>query len=446
MSGKKIKTNNAISKKNSKTTADFDKMIKVIFFNSFGFFYYLFLLSYIPAKYFNASGLQIGLIFSINIIGYLISSIIIGLLSDKYGNQKKLFVSIGSFGRGFALLFMYLAINFKSIEFFTGAIFFQGLIVMFFWTPLDMLISEKSDKEYRTIAFAKKEYLIGIGSFVGTLLAFGILGFSTYLFPQIIWLFYSPLVIFALCNIYAGIKFHFDVTDDVKEILDLGHNNTQKIKRGQKKNKRVITGFILLLIVMGLISINNTFANPFLQAYLIENIVQDPMIIMLIYFPAHIFAKMLAPKLGRFSLHVNIYFAITIICVFGAISTWMVISTTSGLVFSVVLLLDSLFVTAEEIIMKDYSSKISKKHRGKIFSALSFIKFSGAIVAPMIGGLFWDNFGHKIPFQITIIVEIVLITPYLLAIYFIIPKKNENMKVIGKITDNNLKIEKTINV
>jgi len=405
------------------TTNDFDKMIKVIFFNSLGFFYYLFLLSNIPAQYFNATGPQIGLVFSLNTIGILISSIIIGPLSDKYGKMKKKLVCIGSFGRAIALILMYFAINFKSLKLFNIAIFFQGFIVMFFWTPLDTLISEKSSKKYRSKAFAKRTSLIGIGSLVGTLIAFCILGFSSYFIPQNLWLFYSPLVIFAFCNIYAGIKFHNDVNENLI-IINQNRNETNIEQIDQNSNRKVVIGFVLLLIVTFLISINNSFANPFLQVYLIDNIVQDPMIIMLIYFPAHIFGYILAPKLSNLSLRVNIYVSITLICVIGAISTWIVISTTSGLIFSMVLLFDSLFITVENLISQTYSSEISVAHRGKIFSAMSFFKYGGAIVAPVIGGVVWEEIGHKIPFIITIFVEILLIVPYLLAIYFLNPRRN----------------------
>ena len=399
-----------------KTTSDFDKMIPAVFFNSLGFFYYIFLLSFIPAKYFNATGPQIGMVFSSNIFGYLISSTIIGFLSDKYRKKKKL-VTIGSFGRGIALILMYLAINFKSLKFFIGAVFFQGLIVMFFWNPLDILISEKSTKEYRTIAFARRANLIGVGSLVGTLIAFGILGVSTLINPENTWFFYSPLVIFAICNFYAAIRFYFDVNDEIIDLSDEKEIETNKI------DKRVFIGFILLLVVSLLIAINNNFANPFLQAYLIEHIVQDPRIIMMIYFPSHIFAYIIAPKLGNIIKKINVYLAISLVCFFGAVSTWIVVSTTSGLVFSAVLLFDSLFVTVENLIKQTYMSKISIQHRGKIFSTMSFVQYFGAIVSPLAGGLVWEKFGHKFPFYITIIVELLLIAPYLLAIYFLITKK-----------------------
>jgi len=423
MIGKKLKVFDSNPRIYSQITPDFNKMIKVIFFNSLGFFYYLFLLSNIPTQYFNATGPQIGMVFSCNTIGILISSIIIGPLSDKYGKMKKKLVSFGSFGRSIALILMYFAINFKSLKLFNIAIFFQGFIVMFFWTPLDTLISEKSSKKYRSKAFAKRTSLIGIGSLVGTLIAFCILGFSSYFFPHNLWLFYSPLVIFAFCNIYAGIKFHNDVNENLI-IINHNRNETNIEQIEQNSNRRVVIGFVLLLIVTFLISINNSFANPFLQAYLIDNIVQDPMIIMLIYFPAHIFGYILAPKLSALSLRVNIYVSITSICIFGAISTWIVISTTSGLIFSMVLLFDSLFVIVEELIIKTYSSEISPDHRGKIFSSMSFVKYGGAIVAPIIGGFVWENVGHKVPFQITIIAEVLLAIPYVLSIYFLIPRRN----------------------
>ncbi|NHJ25937.1 MAG: hypothetical protein EAX89_15275, partial [Candidatus Lokiarchaeota archaeon] len=69
--------------KSVKFTPDFRVMINNLMLNSLGFFFLDFILYYFTSQILNATGLQVGLIFTLHIIGNLISSTFAGFITDK---------------------------------------------------------------------------------------------------------------------------------------------------------------------------------------------------------------------------------------------------------------------------------------------------------------------------------------------------------------------------
>ncbi|MFW9952841.1 MAG: hypothetical protein ACFFKA_22190, partial [Candidatus Thorarchaeota archaeon] len=59
--------------KSPKFASDFRAMINNLMLNSLGFFFLDFILYYFTSQILNASGLQVGFVFTLNIIGNLIS-------------------------------------------------------------------------------------------------------------------------------------------------------------------------------------------------------------------------------------------------------------------------------------------------------------------------------------------------------------------------------------
>ncbi len=104
-----------------KITPDFVPMIRIIFWNSMGFFFFSFLIPYVTAQLLGASGTQLGFMYASQIFGALISAPIVGYLTDRF--SKKLLVLIGSFGRGTCYLLMYLGIIFSSLMIFAIGLF-----------------------------------------------------------------------------------------------------------------------------------------------------------------------------------------------------------------------------------------------------------------------------------------------------------------------------------
>ncbi|TFG12504.1 MAG: hypothetical protein EU535_06175 [Promethearchaeota archaeon] len=68
-------------------------------------------------------------------------------------------------------------------------------------------------------------------------------------------------------------------------------------------------------------------------------------------------------------------------------------------------------------------SRISIKHRGKIFGLHMWIDQFGRVIGPLIGGILWDNLGYDAPFIFAIFIGIGLIP----VLVFSIRKLSPNM-------------------
>ncbi|GAG59885.1 unnamed protein product, partial [marine sediment metagenome] len=167
---------------NMKMTPDFIPMIRIIFWNSMGFFFFMFLIPYVTVQLLGVSKTELGLAFSIQMIGGLLSAPIVGYLTDRI--SKKLLILIGSFGRATCYILMYVGILLASFMLFTAGMFILGFFVGFFWTPLDTLISEKSNKANRSFAFGKRGGMMGKGNLVGSVISFTIFSLSNIFVPE----------------------------------------------------------------------------------------------------------------------------------------------------------------------------------------------------------------------------------------------------------------------
>ena len=441
-SSKEFKMETSQSLKTPEITPDFVPMIRIIFWNSMGFFFFSFLIPYVTVQLLKASGLILGFAFTMQTIGGLISSPLVGYLTDKY--SKKKLVLIGSFGRAACYISMYLGIIFSSLLIFILGMFILGFFVGFFWTPLDTLISEKSNKTNRSYAFGKRASMIGLGNLCGSVIAFSIFWLGNTFWPEDLFIVYSPLLLFALSNIFGGIIFSLKVNEKLtyeKHVFNLFPDNVESIIAVKKpivndvKSKTIKTlkrgfflSFLILIIAIMISSMNGSIAYPFYQVYLINNLkVTDPTMVMLIYFPSQVVALLFAPKLGKISDKINPIIGISIVGSLGAFVTWLIINTNSGIVFGIILIADSTFAWTGNLILQNVLSRISKVHRGKIFGAAQWLSMLGSIAGPLIGGFAWDNVGHTAPFIISIFIELSIIPLYIIAIELLKPYMAEKI-------------------
>lgn len=414
-----------------KITPDFVPMIRIIFWNSMGFFFFSFLIPYITVQLLGASGLQLGFTFSIQIMGGLISAPIIGYLTDRV--SKKVLVLIGSIGRAACYILMYVGILFSSLLIFTIGMFVLGFFVGFFWTPLDTLISEKSNKDNRSFAFGKRVAMIGKGNLIGSIISFTIFGLANFFIPENLFLVYSPLLLFAISNIFGGIIFHRKVNEELtyeKHIFNLFPSSVEPTIISQEPVKQdslfksrnnlaigFFIGFFVLSIAFMTSNMNSELAYPFFQVYLIQELkIENPTLVMLIYFPSQVLSQLFASKIGKIADKVNPILGIAVVSGLGAFVTWLIINSTSGLMFGIILLFDSTFAWGGNLVLQKVLSRISKIHRGKIFGAAQWLSLLGAILGPILGGLAWDSLGPKAPFIISIFIELSVIPLYAIAI------------------------------
>jgi MFS family permease len=443
---KKSKSSKKTDEIKIKTTSDFHPMISIIFWNSLGFFFFMFLIPYATSQLMEASGTQMGFTFASQTMGGLISAPIVGWATDRF--SKKALVLMGSFGRGVCYVLMYIGIIFSSLIIFAIGLFVQGFFVGFFWSPLDALISEKSNKYNRSFAFGKRGGMMGWGNFLGSVISVGIFFLAKVFVPNNLFLVYSPLLIFTASNFYAGVIFNKNVDENLSyenfikenhpnlqhELLDISlDEDLEKIQNSQKKSSNSLTvafffGFIILMLAFMTSNINQSLAQPFFQVYLIDVLkVENAVIVMLIYFPSQILSLLLAPKMGEIADRINPILGIAIVSGGGALVTWFIINSFNGLIFAIILTLDATFAWAGMLILQNVLSRISRQHRGKVFGTKQWISLLGGIIGPIIGGFAWDFLGPQSPFIISILIELSVIPLYTIAILSLKPYMAEKV-------------------
>ncbi len=423
----RVHSTNDSDSKQQRTTSDFPSMINIIVLNSLGFFFLDFLIPFVASQELSAVGIEMGIIFSVSVIGYMISSPFVGIITDRI--SKKFLVFIGSIGRGIAYFILFFAIILKSLFGIAVGMFSLGLFAGFFWIPLRALIAEKSSIKNRSYAYGRQQSAQGIGTFFGAFIGFGILLYGVEIAPSNSFLMYSALIVFGLANCLAGIIFFTHVDESIKfsereEKITAADPSVQKnwIPTG------LVIGLSLLFIVLFLSQTNGSLAKPFLNVYLLENIENNPTLAALAYAPSGFVSMLLAPKLGEIADRTNPYVGISLASALGAIITFFLINTSNLWIFAGLLVLDVTIVTTGGLIMSNFVSRVSKTHRGKIFGFQSTFTNFGAIIGPVVGGIVWDFFGPKSPFIVSIFVELALIPLFIIAIFYLKPHLAESLE------------------
>ncbi len=404
-----------------KFTSDFQSMIQIVFWNSFGFMFYMFIIPYLTSQYFNISGTEIGLVIAAQPFARLITTPIVGYLTDK--TSKKRLVLIGGLGRTISYSIMFLSVIFNSIWGFVAGIFVQGLIVGFFWPPYNSLIAQKSSKYYRAEAYGKRSGMIGKGSFVGAIISYGIFNFGSIYFPNQIWISMSPFLIFAVLNAFAGVKFYLNVDESIvfQESEDLAEPNpkSQRSNSPQIFKKWFWIGLIFFVTASLIATMNTLIGMPFVQLYLFEITAQSTEIIMAVMYASQILSLLLSPVFGEYIDKIKPWVGITLFGLIGALQTFIFLQVKSLWALTLILILDYSIARASTLVIENFSSRVSAKHRGKIFGLNEWMKLVGWIIGPIIGGVAWDSISHQAPFIISIGVELFLIPIYLIGIYFL---------------------------
>jgi MFS family permease len=406
-------------------TRDFTSMIKIVILNSVGFYFLEFLIQYFTSQQLGASGLQIGLIYSILVVGHMLSSTFVGWITDRI-NSKTLLIVIGSFGRGLSYFIIYFSIVFRNIAWIAFGMFILGFFAGFFWIPFDTLIAEKSDKNARSYAYGKRDSAIGVGILIGSVIGFTIFGILNILIPESIAFVYIGILIFGLANFLAGIQFYRKVNENIT----YSNEESEEIKEITQKSSQDISSYFylglgFLLIALLFSNINGSLAKPFLNVYLLEHIESNPILAVMGFLPGYIISFLIAPRMGNYIDKISPAVGITVSSLLGAFCTWLLISTTNLWVFAIFLIFDYTIVNSANLVLNNFLSRISLKHRGKVLSLNSICKNLGTFTGPIIGGLVWDLIGIKAPFIISIIVELTLIPIYLVGIYYLQPHLTE---------------------
>jgi MFS family permease len=421
----------------------------------------MFIKSYVVLFYFGSSGIVFGIIMAMQPFARLISMPLIAYLTDH--SSKKRLVLIGSLGRTLAYSLYWTSLVIKDLTLFGIGTFCQGLLVGFFWPPFFSLISEKSCKENRTQALATgRGKMIGYGFLVGAFISIPIFGLVSIFMPNNIPLMYSPILIFAILNLIAGYRFHVRVDEDltyekycasidesniqVQSLMGNGVIDGEEIittvelsgipeEVNKKLNKSFISGFFALILVILITSIAGTIYSTFISAYLILNLLPGfsdniiPIIVMIVYFPAQVLSQLVAPKLGKLLDRVSPTLSVIIVNVFKALMIWLLIGAFTSIDFAIILILLYISLESNGYLIQAIMSRVSIKHRGKIFGLHMWVDRLGRVIGPLIGGLLWDNVDEIAPFIISIFIILCLIPVFVFAIRKLSPYMVEKVDI-----------------
>ena len=436
------------------TTPDFNSMIRITFWNGLGFIFFTFIKSYAVIYIFGGSGVDLGIIMALQPLARLFSMPIIAYLTDHA--SKKRLVLIGSMGRTLAYFLYWFSLVIGNIYFFGTGVFLQGILVGFFWPPFFSLISEKSHKGSRTHALAKgRGQMIGYGFLLGALLSIPLFSLVSIFMPDNIPLMYSPLLIFSVINLIAGHRFYLRVDEtltfekysaslvdsDLKDCIagenEVDNDNTQKPvsltgteeNNNKSPDRGFYLGFMFLILAILMTSITGTIYSPFISAYLIENLITGfsdrivPIIVMIVYFPAQVLSQLAASKLGKIFDRISASISVTVLGIFKAIMIWLLIVTLTPIDFAVILIFLYIALESNRYFIQAIMSRISIKHRGKMFGLNMWVDQLGRIIGPLMGGILWDTLTYDAPFITSIYIGLALIPIFI----FGIRKLNPNM-------------------
>ncbi|MBY8986353.1 MAG: MFS transporter [Candidatus Lokiarchaeota archaeon] len=458
-----FRTNSHSTDKNSselfKTTPDFKTMIRITFWSGLGFIFFMFLKSYVVIYYFGGSGIDLGVIMSLQPLAGLFSMPLIAYLTDR--TSKKRLVLVGSMGRTIAYFLYWISLVIPNLVLFGIGTFVQGLLVGFFWPPFFSLISEKSFKGNRTQALATgRGKMIGYGFLIGAFISIPIFALVSIFIPENIPLMYSPLLIFAIINLIAGYHFYKKVDENLTYEIFIaslneyslksnnnngpidannGNKDIENLKSGEsadkKDHKSFYIGFFFLILGILATSITGTIYSPFVSAYLIESLLPEfseriiPIIVMIVYFPAQVLSQLVAAKLGKSYDRTSPLLSVIVIGIFKALMIWLLISALGPIDFAIVLIF--LYIAAESngYLIQAIMSRISIKHRGKIFGLNMWIDRLGRVIGPLIGGILWDTLDYNLPFIISIYMGLCLIPIFMVAIRKLSPHMKEQVEI-----------------
>ncbi|MFX1571996.1 MAG: MFS transporter [Promethearchaeota archaeon] len=423
-----------------KFTSDFNSVIFIVVWNSLGFFFVDFIMTYIISQVLGGSGVAIGLFPAFLTIGGLISSSFIGYLTDRY--SKKILVMIGAFVRGLSYFGLYTSILIQSLVGMYCSAFLLGFGAYIFWNPLDTIISEKSSKYHRSSAFGKRRFALGIGMVLGTIVGFTIFSLTNIFMPDNAFLIFSAIPIFGMANFYAGIQFSRKVDENkkfqypnnsIEGTIEKLESEFNDIKNPEKTVHFYLLGIILLFLALFLGATNAGVYRPFILPLIFLNISSNPSLVSWFFLPTSIIGTIIAPKLGTIADKINPYLGLSIASTIGGFVTFLIIICKDLWFFAFLLIIDNTIMLTTGFIMINFISRVSIKHRGKLFGLISAFESTGMIIGPFLGGIVWDTVSPQTPFIISIIVEWSLIPFFLLGIYILNPYIMETIdKIKGK--------------
>lgn len=391
---------------------DLHNLVKQLKFSSVGFYFLSFLIPIISFLNLKISGLELGFVFSLRTIGFAASSLLAGFLSNRRHLRSKLIFG-ASVGRFVSYVLIYLSFIYNLYWMMTLGMFILGVGAGFFWTPFETTVADATEYENRSEAFGIFSQQSGIGGFIGATVGFSILWVvSEYSFSSdVIFsaIAFSPLLLYGMSNIYAGIRV-LQLAPRV-EFLDIEEKESvTKITK-----RAIMLSFIFLLVLLFSEAFIGSLVGSFIEFFLLKNITQDMVLLIIAYVPGGILSVIIAPRLGRLADKLNPRITLSVASVVGAGMTWLLINSSKIWQFSMIFIIDTTVVATAGLVLTKVISTVSRERRGTVFGLHDSVTNLSRIAGPLVGGALWDV-RDRAPFILSIAIEGVLAVLYPVAI------------------------------
>jgi len=275
-----------------------------------------------------------------------------------------------------------------------------------------------------------------MGMLIGTLVGFTIFSVANVITPNNTFLIYGAIPIFGISNFYAGIQFSRKVDEEKKFIYPekdndspIDKSDTESVESSKNSSNFVyFLGIVILFSGFLLSATNYGFYRPYIQTYVITYINSNAELVAAFYLPTALIGALIAPKLGTLADKINTYYAITIASILGGIVTWLIINSGNLWFFAILLVVDNTIMLTVGFVFVNFLSRVSVKHRGKIFGTITIFESIGMIIGPVFGGIVWQIISPQAPFIISIIVEWSLISFFVIGIWILNPHIVESIE------------------
>ena len=218
-------------------------------------------------------------------------------------------------------------------------------------------------------------------------------------------------------------------------LIENESNDAKTEEADEIKTNRIFNiGFIALIVAILVTSISGTIYSPFVSAYLIENLLTGlteaviPIVVMIVYFPAQVLSQLFVPKVGKLLDRISPTKSTVILNLIKVLLIFLLVFTFTPYDFAVILIFLYLVLESNSYFIQAIVSRISIKHRGKMFGITTTFDSLGMIVGPILGGLVWDALNSTAPFIITIMIEWFLIPFFIIGIWILNPRVVEALE------------------
>ena len=340
----------------------------------------------IISKFFGASALEIGGLFSVFTATTLLMRPAVGWMLDRF--DRKFFFVVALFIYALAMGVFAFA---ESLSWLYLARLIQGIGSAFLWTAANTIVTDLTSPSERGRAMGRLNEITTRGGLVGVLAA----AFAMFTLPQELGWKYS-FIGFAIMTFLGALL----AWKTVPSIKPAQHFSQEK--------SAVSSRLLKLLVIVFITAVPQAMLIPIYLTYLQDKFTTNIATLAWAFFPAGLVTAFLSARLGGFSdrfgrvpmMAIGLAGSGFISLLMPHLSTliWLAVLYTLSAITS------GLSDPAETAMVADLTGH---EKRGMAYGLYNFVGNLGFTIGPLLGGLLYDTIGKGAPFTLNGIVLIV---------------------------------------